>query len=504
MTHSKLASAVLLSAALLGGPADVAAQSCAVDAPLATSPNTFTSAALIPSVNPAYDKLPLVDTANVYLHEADTLAIAGGATALGSNATVIPPVVNLGTTGTPDWANFIATTNGKVTRVDFNDLSPQVADTWTKDLKRTSCPAGDKIVAAPVAQVRGDSSPAFQSTYAHSLVYVGTRFGCSTRQANRVYALNTDTGAIDWTFNASGTVDMDFISSAPVLDVATDTLFVTSERTYSASQHSVWAIDILTGTLHWSVNANRIWAGPVLANGRLYVANLIGEIKALDPATGTELWSLSNGGWPLTENLVVVGNQVAAADPYGNIWVAQDNDTSASWTYTTTLPSGAAGPSATNAVLPKSPLAANSNTGYLYVGGNDGKVYQLDMATGTIAVPRTVDASASDVTGVVTGFNDNEVFALSSAGTLAKYCAPFMYPPGTFVADGDINTDGFVNTADVLLATQAAVGSRLLNPVEFGHGDVAPLISSVPVPNGDFGLADVLLITRKALGLVSF
>jgi len=75
---------------------------------------------------------------------------------------------------------------------------------------------------------------------------------------------------------------------------------------------------------------------------------------------------------------------------------------------------------------------------------------------------------------------------------------------GTLAADADINRDGFVNAADVLLATQAATGIRQLNPAEFWHADVAPLIPSVPAPNGEFDLADVLLITRKALGLICF
>lgn len=507
--YSRQFGVVLLSFGLLCGPAGIHAQNCAVDAPLATSPGTFSSAALIPRVNPVYDKLPLVDGTVIDLHKGESLSIVGsaaGSAGLGASGVAPSPVSNLGTISTPDWANFIPTTDGKVTRINYIDISASsalVQGIWTNDLKRTGC-ASDKLDAAPVTHVRNTATAAFQAAYTTSLVYVGTRFGCSTRQANRVYALNADTGAIEWTFNGTGTFDMDYISSAPVLDAATDTLYVTTERTYSASQDSVWAIDVLTGTLNWSANANRIWAGPVLANGTLYVANLIGEIKALDPATGSELWSLSNGGWPLTENLAVAGSKVAAADLYGNIWVAQDSGASASWAYTTTLPNGVAGPSSSNTVLPKSPLTANSNTGYLYVGGNDGKVYQLDVATGTIVVTRTVDATVSDVTGVVTGFNDSEIFALSSSGTLAKYCAPFMYPPGTLTADGDINTDGFVNAADVLLATQAAIGSRLLDPIEFGHGDVSPLISNVPNPDGTFNLADTLVIIRKALGQVSF
>ena len=74
----------------------------------------------------------------------------------------------------------------------------------------------------------------------------------------------------------------------------------------------------------------------------------------------------------------------------------------------------------------------------------------------------------------------------------------------TAIPDGDINVDGVVNTADILLGMQVAIGSQLLNPEQFWHGDVAPLVSDVPTPDGEFNLGDVLLITRKALGMVSF
>jgi len=72
------------------------------------------------------------------------------------------------------------------------------------------------------------------------------------------------------------------------------------------------------------------------------------------------------------------------------------------------------------------------------------------------------------------------------------------------IPDGDVNTDGNVNAADVLLAIQVALGSRNFKPEQFGHGDVAPLVAGVPDPDGLFNLRDVMVITRKALGLIGF
>jgi hypothetical protein len=74
----------------------------------------------------------------------------------------------------------------------------------------------------------------------------------------------------------------------------------------------------------------------------------------------------------------------------------------------------------------------------------------------------------------------------------------------TAIPDGDVNADGVVNVADILLGIQAAIGNRQLDPEQFWHGNVAPLVSGVPAPDGEFDLADLLLISRKALGMAGF
>jgi hypothetical protein len=61
-----------------------------------------------------------------------------------------------------------------------------------------------------------------------------------------------------------------------------------------------------------------------------------------------------------------------------------------------------------------------------------------------------------------------------------------------------------VNAADVLLAIQVKPASRNPAPEQFGHGGVTPLLDGVPVPDGLFDLRDVVVITRKAQGLISF
>jgi len=71
---------------------------------------------------------------------------------------------------------------------------------------------------------------------------------------------------------------------------------------------------------------------------------------------------------------------------------------------------------------------------------------------------------------------------------------------------GDINDDQVVDTVDVLLATKAIVGPLVLDSGQLARGNVAPLIGGTPNPPliDEFNLADLLLITGKAVGSISY
>lgn len=71
-------------------------------------------------------------------------------------------------------------------------------------------------------------------------------------------------------------------------------------------------------------------------------------------------------------------------------------------------------------------------------------------------------------------------------------------------ADGDLNGDALVNSADVALATQILLGERVPSGNEVAHMDVAPVTGNVATPDGQLNTGDLLAITRKALGLASF
>ena len=72
------------------------------------------------------------------------------------------------------------------------------------------------------------------------------------------------------------------------------------------------------------------------------------------------------------------------------------------------------------------------------------------------------------------------------------------------LSTGDLNDDGIVNAADVLIGTRILLGELPSTLQQQQAGDVAPLVSGTPQPDGTFNLGDVLVIYQKAMGLVSF
>lgn len=74
--------------------------------------------------------------------------------------------------------------------------------------------------------------------------------------------------------------------------------------------------------------------------------------------------------------------------------------------------------------------------------------------------------------------------------------------PASFpvVADGDLNLDGVVDTADVVLAMRFINGNLIPTAEQLRHGDMAPLVNGVSTPNGTFDLGDVVVIRKKAMG----
>jgi outer membrane protein assembly factor BamB len=105
---------------------------------------------------------------------------------------------------------------------------------------------------------------------------------------------------------------------------------------------------------------------PVVADGRVFVADDSGTVGALDEASGEELWSASVGS-PIRASPVVVDGAVVVGSDFGDVAAFRAGDGAQLWRFATSGPVSAA------------PAAIDST---VYIGGEDGFLYALDAVTG--------------------------------------------------------------------------------------------------------------------------
>lgn len=350
-----------------------------------------------------------------------------------------------------DQPSLVVAEQGLLSRYGYNSYFGDYL--WAQDFRRASC-FQDSIGDIAIQKSAFSTQEFFDQFGGADLIYIGTDYGpygtCTGYNTkNRVIALNAKTGSYLWSFNEYGIYAVDDVSGLAVdnvldvryagygfygidellMDGYQDRLFVTTER-HNPSQDSVWALNVLNGSVEWSVDAGRILTKPVVRGDRLYVANLAGEVKALSRLDGGELWSLAHF-IPFIKDFTVGRNArydklIVLVDYFGDILLVRDNGKSAKLIWTASLdPEGTV--RATTA-----PVIDDMN-GYVFVGASDGKIYQLDIKNGAVGPARTVTGAGGEVVDLLrqtprkdaSGAYVYTLAAVGENGPVARYCAPF-------------------------------------------------------------------------------
>jgi hypothetical protein len=226
-------------------------------------------------------------------------------------------------------------------------------------------------------------------TPAHDLVALGTRNGATTT-SNKIIGLDGNTGANLWTItgNAGGVLPMDIINSAPTIDYVNLAIWLTSRANCGVGQPSLWKLDPNTGAVLNTQNLGDVDADPTLtfSSDVLFVANN-GDSKpaatcnpgnstlyAINPLTGATLGTFNTGDGSVVDYPVVLNT----VSPYTILFSGATKVHAVSFSKTTNTFTPLW---ATTINVPSAPICVTGQN-LVFVGSNDGKIHELNLATG--------------------------------------------------------------------------------------------------------------------------
>lgn len=240
-----------------------------------------------------------------------------------------------------------------------------------------------------------------------------------------------------------------------------------------------------------------------LSNGAVTATpgfNVSGKVPTSPPTTrlsinGAPVSVNPDGTYSASISLSVGSNiiTIATTNQFGVI-----NTRIRSVTYDPTVPPIAI-TSLSNASVPLSqtvlPLAGVAGVGVtsIAVSVNGGSPHAITLNNG--AFSGTVEISPGintiEIIGTtLNGSRSTSAMTITSGGDVSAV-----------IHNGDINNDAVVDIIDALLSLRCAVNLMQPTPSERARGDVAPLIKSVPMGDGQIDIEDANSILRKVVGL---
>jgi outer membrane protein assembly factor BamB len=264
------------------------------------------------------------------------------------------------------------------------------------------------------------------SIVASPIVSNGTVYAVNY-DAGTVFALDDNTGAQKWKFQAEGGT----IESTPA--VSNGSVYVGSDDTY------VYKIDASSGSMIWRSSVySSMYSSPLIYDGRVYIGTNGGEFYALDEGTGNHAWSLNNvtqsspaawggkiyvgtyGYLDTAKTLAGIPSSQSVIE-HGEFYALDESSGAVVWSH-----------DFGDDYIHSSPSVYN---GTVYVAAHNGTLYAFDAGTGrvdwTYDLGYETDASPSidPATGTVfIGTFGGHVFALDAGNGSLKWISAYYGP----------------------------------------------------------------------------
>jgi outer membrane protein assembly factor BamB len=229
-----------------------------------------------------------------------------------------------------------------------------------------------RIQSFPVTQLHDFANTAYKAAHPNrDLVFFATRID-GNPTGNKVIALNGATGARVWLYQPG---DLDMVSGGMLVDYTSNRLYVPA-RSNGGTQASLRVLDTLTGQEVARLSLGDVEHSLVRipATNQVLVTGSSGTVSGVGMTSLKVEWSTQLPGLP-TSFVRPHGRGFVASLQSGRVelYVLQ----TASGVTTATRSWSTAVPNPTGAFL-----YVKDGRSYVYVGGSDGKVHELDVTTG--------------------------------------------------------------------------------------------------------------------------
>lgn len=195
-------------------------------------------------------------------------------------------------------------------------------------------------------------------------LFVATR---NSGSDNSLKCLDVADGSVLWTFTGGG--GMGIINGMPSIDLAAGRIYFGSRRKEAGSASTLWCVTT-AGAACSSLAIGDVDGSPIVRGGWLYAGNNAGQVRRIDLSLGAVFWTFNTLDGPVKQFIWV--------DPaVGRIYFSTSENV---WAFPTTgFVIAPLWQKRMRALGPSVPTVYNDR---LYVGTLDGRLHEIDPATG--------------------------------------------------------------------------------------------------------------------------